>query len=366
MAYDGSGRRISKTRMKKTAFEGHWYADHATHYTGIGSEIRKEYHNGELQSTKVVVNMPQGLGRYGIENADGMDKGDEFYLKNHLGSTMMVAQVSSTNASEPAKVAAAYDYRAFGEQVSLAKSADKVTENFTGKELDDETELDYFGARYLDPMLGMWISVDPKRQFASPYLYAGNGYNPVNVVDPDGNAAIIDKDDNFVDVTIPVIYDGDAATYENIQTLQQEFLDIFVNEFDQYDVNVNFVTYNPDVHGKVYNYVYLSNSPVGDKCPGSPGGCAGTGSLPGYAYIHFGDESARVHELAHLLGLDDKYYQVDMFGKYFKAFDGYENNLMGSHGAKGIKPTQIEEMWGPGLHSKTRRNGYRANTINGL
>ena len=212
----------------------------------------------------------------------------------------------------------------------------------------------------------MWISVEPKRLFASPYLYAGYGYKPVNVVDPDGNAAIIDKDDNFVDVTIPVIYDGDAATYENIQTLQQEFLDIFVNEFDQYDVNVNFVTYNPDVHGKVYNYVYLSNSPVGDKCPGSPGGCAGTGSLPGYAYIHFGDESARVHELAHLLGLDDKYYQVDMFGKYFKAFDGYENNLMGSHGAKGIKPTQIEEMWGPGLHSKTRRNGYRANTINGL
>jgi hypothetical protein len=36
-------------------------------------------------------------------------------------------------------------------------------------------------------MLGMWISVDPKRQFASPYLYAGNGYNPINGVDGDGN-----------------------------------------------------------------------------------------------------------------------------------------------------------------------------------
>ena len=39
-------------------------------------------------------------------------------------------------------------------------------------------------------MLGMWISVDPKRQFASPYLYAGNGYNPVNVIDEDGNFII--------------------------------------------------------------------------------------------------------------------------------------------------------------------------------
>ena len=186
MAYDGFGRRISKTRMRKDDQRGYWYTDHVTHYTGIGSEIRKEYHNGELQSTKVVVNMPQGLGRYGIENADGMAKGDEFYLKNHLGSTMMVAQVSSTNASEPAKVAAAYDYRSFGGQVTLTESADKVTENFTGKEHDDEIALDYFGARYLDPMLGMWISVDPAGFFSSSYLYMGNEYNPIRFTDVDG------------------------------------------------------------------------------------------------------------------------------------------------------------------------------------
>ncbi len=191
MAYDGSGKRISKTSLRKNVNSDDWTLEQITHYTGIGSEIRKEYHNGELQSTKVVVNMPQGLGRYGIENADGMAKGDEFYLKNHLGSTMMVAQVSSTNASEPAKVAAAYDYRAFGEMVTLTQPSDKVTENFTGKERDDETKLNYFGARYLDAMLGMWISVDPKRQFASPYLYAGNGVNPVNIIDPDGNDAMV-------------------------------------------------------------------------------------------------------------------------------------------------------------------------------
>ena len=52
-------------------------------------------------------------------------------------------------------------------------------------ELDDEIALNYFGARYLDPMLGMWISVDAARQYQNPYLYAGN--NPVMRVDPDGN-----------------------------------------------------------------------------------------------------------------------------------------------------------------------------------
>lgn len=49
---------------------------------------------------------------------------------------------------------------------------------------DDETELNYFGARYLDPMLGLWRSVDAARQHFSPYLYGSN--NPVNRFDPDG------------------------------------------------------------------------------------------------------------------------------------------------------------------------------------
>lgn len=251
MSYDGSGRRISKTSLRKNVNSDDWTLEQITHYTGIGSEIRKEYHNGELQSTKVVVNMPQGLGRYGIENADGMAKGDEFYLKNHLGSTMMVAQVSSTNASESAKVAAAYDYRAFGEQVTLKKSADKVTENFTGKERDDETELDYFGARYLDPMLGLWISVDPARQFSSPYLYAGNGMNPVNVVDPDGNFLMMGEgqSEEFHDnVTIAIDYLNAYGAAGEIASLHAKDQVIYLKETSKgsyFDPNEMTIYWNP-------------------------------------------------------------------------------------------------------------------------
>ena len=194
MMYDGSGRRISKTRWVKNANSQDWEKELVTHYTGIGTEVRESF-TGPAAETKVVVNMPNGLGRYGIEDAAAANanasKNFEWYLKNHLGSTMLVyGTVASTNPNEAdvgARIAA-YDYRAFGEMVELTPPAtDKVTENFTGKEKDDETELNYFGARYLDPMLGMWISVDPKRQFSSPYLYAGNGVNPINGVDEDGN-----------------------------------------------------------------------------------------------------------------------------------------------------------------------------------
>lgn len=56
--------------------------------------------------------------------------------------------------------------------------------------LDGRLGLYYFGARYLDPTLGLWTSVDPVRQFASPYLYAGNGMNPIGAINPDGNKNI--------------------------------------------------------------------------------------------------------------------------------------------------------------------------------
>ena len=193
MAYDGSGRRISKTRMRDYG-NGVWETQSITHYTGIGTEIRENF-AGPAKQTKGVVNMPQGLGRYKVADAsqladDNASRTFEWYLKNHLGSTMLVyGTVASTdpNTGDIGETKAAYDYRAFGEMVTLSQPSDKVTENFTGKELDDEIELGYWGARYLDLMLGVWISVDPARQFASPYLYAGNGYNPVNGVDEDGN-----------------------------------------------------------------------------------------------------------------------------------------------------------------------------------
>ena len=185
MKYDGTGRRISKTVMHKVAGAADWDTAQVT----IGTEIRENF-VGPAKETKVVVNMPEGLGRYEPEDAAVLPSSStsrtfEWYLKNHLGSTMLVY---ASGYGTPGVVRAAYDYRAFGEQVTLTESADKVTENFTGKEKDDETGLSYHEARYLDPMLGVWISVDPKRFFPSPYFYMGNGYNPIRFADLNGKA----------------------------------------------------------------------------------------------------------------------------------------------------------------------------------
>ncbi|MCQ2099652.1 MAG: hypothetical protein MJZ10_05000, partial [Fibrobacter sp.] len=187
----------------------------------------------------------------------------------------------------------------------IADAGDKVTENFTGKERDDETELNYFGARYLDPMLGLWISVDPKRQFASPYLYAGNGVNPIGAVDPDGSAVIIEKKGNNVKATIPVVFSGDAATADNKAKVNALAEYRFNGSFGKYNVQTSVVEYNPKIHGNTWNNINLLNE-GSPKC-GSSGSCVENRALPGQAYINVNNVHSIIHEFGHLLGLDDKY-----------------------------------------------------------
>ncbi|MCQ2211682.1 MAG: RHS repeat-associated core domain-containing protein, partial [Paludibacteraceae bacterium] len=70
---------------------------------------------------------------------------------------------------------------------------------FNSKELDSETGLYYYGARYLDPSEAMWLSVDPlweKYVGMSPYGYCAG--NPVRLVDPDGKACVYDEEGNFM------------------------------------------------------------------------------------------------------------------------------------------------------------------------
>jgi len=59
-----------------------------------------------------------------------------------------------------------------------------VTEyKFNGKELDSETGMYYYGARYYIPELSIWGSVDPlsdKYPSMSPFMYCAG--NPVRLV----------------------------------------------------------------------------------------------------------------------------------------------------------------------------------------
>ena len=98
-----------------------------------------------------------------------------------LGSTSYVTDADGNIAQH-------VEYIPYGE-VFVEERNNSFSTNylFNAKELDNETGLYYYGARYLDPTGAMWLSVDPmweKYMGMSPYNYCMG--NPVKMVDPDG------------------------------------------------------------------------------------------------------------------------------------------------------------------------------------
>ncbi len=115
-----------------------------------------------------------------------------YYHPDHLGS---IAWVTDQNA----RVHEHVEYFPYGEVWRDPRSdvgASPVKGQrflFTGKELDEETGLYYFGARYYDPVRVRWVSPDPAglsgaRSVAALNLYQYALWRPVILVDPDGNA----------------------------------------------------------------------------------------------------------------------------------------------------------------------------------
>lgn len=104
-----------------------------------------------------------------------------FYHPDHLGSTSYVTDASG-------EVYQHLEYFAFGETfVEEHSNTDRTPYLFNGKELDEETGLYYYGARYYDARTSVWASLDPlteKYPEWSPYNYSFN--NPLRFIDPDG------------------------------------------------------------------------------------------------------------------------------------------------------------------------------------
>ncbi len=107
-----------------------------------------------------------------------------WYHSDHLGS-------SSYLSDNYSRLSHYYYYLPFGEtMVEQNFSGYNNAFKFNGKEQDPETGMYYYGARYYDPKMSLFISVDPlAEQFVgwSPYHYVHQ--NPINLIDPTGMSA---------------------------------------------------------------------------------------------------------------------------------------------------------------------------------
>lgn len=122
-------------------------------------------------------------GGNGNGNGNNVEAFVFYYHPDHLGSSSYISDANG-------EVCQHLEYFAFGETfLEEHSNTERTPYLFNGKELDEETGLYYYGARYYDPKTSVWQSVDPlAEEFPeySPYCYTLN--NPIRLVDPDGKA----------------------------------------------------------------------------------------------------------------------------------------------------------------------------------
>ena len=176
-------------------------------YDGAGVKRQQRYftniEGNVTRTTDFVGNFvyENGLPAYNIYdegrivyNTDGTYFAEAF-LKDHLGNVRVACRMLHGQL----KVRQVDSYYPFGMNIKglTANSTDLNRPNeylYNGKLMQDEMGLNWldYGARFYDPILARWHSVDPASEISckwSPYSYCYN--NPIRFIDPDG--MVVDK-----------------------------------------------------------------------------------------------------------------------------------------------------------------------------
>ena len=135
-----------------------------------------------------------------FQEGDSYEKMQFYYHPDHLGSSCYITNLDG-------EVVQHIEYVPFGEVfIEERNNIWNTPYLFNAKEFDEETGLYYYGARYYDPRVSLWISVDPLSTFdpfnEENYIegehnggvfnnYNLNSYNycyqnPIRLTDPNG------------------------------------------------------------------------------------------------------------------------------------------------------------------------------------
>ena len=126
-----------------------------------------------------------------FKDPDNYENLQFFYHPDHLGSSSFITNLDG-------EVVQHIEYVPFGEVfIEERNNVWNTLYLFNAKEFDEETGMYYYGARYYDPRLSLWMSTDPmqeKYSHINTYCYAFN--NPLNFVDLHGMEGVKYESDN--------------------------------------------------------------------------------------------------------------------------------------------------------------------------
>jgi RHS repeat-associated protein len=184
--YDNAGNRLAKktVNMKTSKIDTDLYLRHGQIAVAMDIEIDESSTTERSKINRYVLSGDLLAGRVTTTiKLDGSKVvAKSWYHLDHLNSTKCVTDATG-------KLEVMYEYCAFGEQLkrmdaNKADPGDKAKYSYGGKELDDETNLYYFNARFYDATTGRFINVDPVQDGTNWYIYCND--NPLNAKDPTG------------------------------------------------------------------------------------------------------------------------------------------------------------------------------------
>lgn len=165
--YDAGGNKLSRISANSTFGKEEYIR-------GI------HYNNGAIEFFPT----EEGSAR---RNTDGTYS-YEYVLSDHLGNT----RVRFDDSSHVARVIQKDDYYPFGLSYNRYSLGSRNNYLYNKKEWQEELSQYDYGARFYDPVVLRWNSIDPKAEkFAAftPYNYAFD--NPILVIDLDGQEGIV-------------------------------------------------------------------------------------------------------------------------------------------------------------------------------
>jgi RHS repeat-associated protein len=173
--YDGDGRRISQTINGETTIFAY----------GVGLNVLTELSGAGVPKFDYIYAGSRNIARINFDGA-GAPVSKTFYHPDHLGSTIGLTDQETTKVWDRM-------YLPYGGTFTGAGTTEN-THQYTAKELEAATGLYYYGARYQNPNIGRFMSVDPAGadptdpQSWNRYAYVQN--NPLKYVDPDGAQSV--------------------------------------------------------------------------------------------------------------------------------------------------------------------------------
>jgi RHS repeat-associated protein len=230
--YNAAGQRVKKLLRKQGGqVEVTHYIDAGFehHRWGSGAQAAENNHVHVMDDKRRIA-----LARFGTAHPDDRGPAVKFHLGDHLDSSNMVVDTGGALVNRE-------EFTPYGE-TSFGSFARKRY-RFTGMERDEESGLNYHGARYLSPFLGRWLTCDPISASPSRSAYEYSSCCPINRVDPTGN----DDEKSSQPASLSPIYQGSenrlfqsreveypcngcecTKTYINTHTLNREGLKAFL------------------------------------------------------------------------------------------------------------------------------------------